>query len=283
MTERKDVAVAPDPVAYEKSLSWFQLATSKPRTQLRLFCFPYAGGDALTIFRKWSERLPASIEVCPVKIPGRGTRVSEPPMSNLTLIVKAIGEAMQFHLDKPFAFFGHSMGAMISFELARFLRREKGIEPCHLFVSGRQAPQIPDRDPPMYDLPEQEFLQELQKINGTPKEALENLELMKMLLPTIKADFQLCQTHSYVDEPPLSCPITVFGGIEDETTREDLEGWRAQTCNHHSMHLLAGDHFFIRTSQKNLLALLSIQLARTLSALSLHPVLLRDRTSPFSK
>jgi len=266
MTVRKDSGIVPDVTVLAKGRSWFPRATSKPQTRLRLFCFPYAGGDALAIFRKWSEILPSAVEVCPVQIPGRGTRVSEAPIANLASIVKAIGEAIPSYLDKPFAFFGHSMGAMISFELARLLRRERGIEPCHLFVSGRKAPQVPCLDPPTYNLSEPEFLQELQRINGTPKEALENLELMRLLLPVLQADFQLCQTYHYTEERPLSCPITVLGGLGDETTREDLEAWRVQTRNLCSLHLLAGDHFFIKTAQKELLALISIHLARILSA-----------------
>jgi medium-chain acyl-[acyl-carrier-protein] hydrolase len=245
----------------KRQSKWLAALAPRPQARVRLFCFPYAGGDALAIFRKWPELLPSAIEVCPVQIPGRGIRVSEPAFTNLTSIVKAIDEAIQHRLDKPFIFFGHSMGAMISFELSRLLRKGRGIEPLHLFVSGRRAPQIPDPAPPTYNLPEPEFLEELKRINGTPKEALEHPELMKLMLPILQADFQVCQTHTYVNEPPLSCPITVFGGLEDEATREELAAWNQQTVKRFSLHMFPGDHFFLRAQQSTLLRILTSQLA----------------------
>jgi medium-chain acyl-[acyl-carrier-protein] hydrolase len=230
-----------------------------------LFCFPYAGGDALSIYRKWPEILPSSVEVCAVQIPGRGIRVAEAPITDLSQIVKPIGEALAGYFDRPFAFFGHSMGAMMGFELSRLLRKQCGVKPLHLFVSGRQAPQIPDRDPPTYNLPEPEFLQELQRINGTPKEVLEHPELMELILPILKGDFQLCQTHVYEEGPPLNCPITVFGGLKDEATREELEGWRQQTTDSFQLHMLPGDHFFIRAEQSTVLRIVATRLLKAIS------------------
>jgi medium-chain acyl-[acyl-carrier-protein] hydrolase len=144
-------------------------------------------------------------------------------------MVKSISEVIEPHLDKPFAFFGHSMGAMISHDLARALRRKYGVEPVHLFVSGRRAPQMPRTRKTTYDLPEPEFIEELRRLNGTPQEVLDQPELMQLMIPLLRADFSVCQTYQYEPEPPLTCPITVFGGLEDETTREELVGWRAQT------------------------------------------------------
>jgi medium-chain acyl-[acyl-carrier-protein] hydrolase len=244
---------------------WLSPIYSSAEARARLFCFPYAGGDALTIYRKWPTSLPTAIEMCPVQIPGRGRRVTEAPYDNLTSIVKALGEALLPYFNKPFAFFGHSMGAMMAFELSRWLRREHGKEPGHLFVSGRTAPQVPDRDQPTYDLPESEFLERIKLINGTPKEVLQHVELMKLMLPVLKADFRLCQTHTYVDAPPLNCPITVFGGLSDAASREDLEAWRKQTVNRFNLHVLPGDHFFIKTEERTLLHIVSNHLL-TLSA-----------------
>lgn len=239
----------------------------RPHARLRLFCFPYAGGDAVAIFRKWPQLLPSAVEVCPVQIPGRGIRLSEPPLTSLVAIVEAITEAIRTHLDKPFAFFGHSMGAMIGFELSRKLRRGHGVEPRILFVSGRAAPHVPDPDPPTYNLPEPEFLEELRRINGTPKEALEHPELMKLMLPILQADFQVCQTHAYVSEPPLSCPITVLGGVQDDTTREELEAWKQHTASRCSVHVLPGDHFFIRTEHYTVMRIVASQVDEIVSQL----------------
>jgi medium-chain acyl-[acyl-carrier-protein] hydrolase len=168
--------------------------------------------------------------------------------------------------DKPFAFFGHSMGAVISFELTRYLRREHGIQPCQLFVSGNPAPQVPPREPPIYDLPQSEFLNEIRQLNGTPPELLDHPELMSLLIPMLRADFKLVQTYVYSAESPLDCPITAFGGLDDEkVTREDLDAWREQTTGNFSIHMLPGDHFFIQTYQPLLLRRLSIELQQLAS------------------
>src|SRR5205085_9026436 len=120
---------------------------------LRLLCLPYAGGAA-DIFRSWANVFPPTIEVCPIQLPGRGGRLLEPPFTNLSLLVETLTSELLPYLDKPFALFGHSMGAIIVFELARQLRSKKINEPLHLFVSAWRAPQIPRRERPSFDLPE---------------------------------------------------------------------------------------------------------------------------------
>jgi medium-chain acyl-[acyl-carrier-protein] hydrolase len=175
--------------------------------------------------------------------------------------VPALAEALEPQLKTPFVFFGHSMGAIINFELARHLRKEYGLSPLHLFVSGRRAPQVPPREPVTHDLPEPEFLRELSRLNGTPIEVLQDLELMQLVLPILRADFALCETYTYVDEPPLDCPISAFGGLRDRrVTRQDLEDWRAQTSSSYLLRMLPGDHFFLNTCQPLLLGLLTREL-----------------------
>jgi medium-chain acyl-[acyl-carrier-protein] hydrolase len=222
-------------------------------TDLRLFCFPYAGGGATT-FRTWPRSLPENVEICPVHLPGRGARSFERPFSDLRQLVRSLADDMAPYLGQPFAFFGHSMGAMVSFELARYLRRTRGLGPTHLFVSGCRAPQVKNTEAPTHDLPEPEFIDELKRINGTPPEVFEHAELLQMMLPLLRADFSVCQTYSYLPEPPLSCPVTAFGGIQDrDVTRAQLEGWGQQTTGKFTMSLLPGDHFFINTAQRQLL------------------------------
>lgn len=252
-------------IGSSRATTWLSRLGNQSDGRLRLFCFPYAGGDASIVFRKWPQLLPESVEVCPVQLPGRGIRVSEAPFSDLTLIIPVLGEALESHFDKPFAFFGHSMGALIGFELSRFLRKHRRIEPRRLFISGRPAPHIPDSELPTYNLPESEFLEELKKINGTPKEALEHPELMKLMLPTLQADFQLCQTYNHLSEPPLNCPITAFGGLGDKPSRNEMEAWSAQTASRFSLHMLPGDHFFVRSQERTILRILSIQLNEIIS------------------
>jgi medium-chain acyl-[acyl-carrier-protein] hydrolase len=249
---------------------WFTFPKPNPRAHLRLFCFPYAGGSTL-VFRNWAEGPLAEIELCPVQLPGRGRRLHEAPFTSLLPLVAAIGQALPPYLDKPFAFFGHSMGGAISFELARYLRRMNMPQPLHLFVSGRRAPQLTADEPPAYNLPVAEFLEELRRLNGTPAEVLDHPEMMQLLLPLVRADFELIQTYTYSPEPPLSCPISVFGGLEDHTDRiHYLEAWREQTTASFSLQMFPGDHFFLQTARPLLLQAIARKLYQHQTPPSLH-------------
>lgn len=239
---------------------WVFKPRPNPEATMRLFCFPYAGGGA-QIFRPWPRILPTTIEVCSIELPGRGMRIQESIFTRLSPLAEAIVLALEKHLDKPFAFFGHSMGALLSFEIARCLRRQYLPRPIHLFISGRGAPHVPNDEPLVHTLPEPEFLNELHRLNGTPKEVLEHEELMQLMLPILRADFAVCGTYSYVPEPPLDCPITVFGGLLDERITADcLEAWGEQTHAACSVHMFPGDHFFLHNMQLPLLQLLSRRL-----------------------
>lgn len=233
-----------------------------PQASLRLFCFPYAGASSL-VFRSWSNSLPSSVEVCPIELPGRGTQMRLAPFSQLEPLVHCIACALLPHLDKPFGFFGHSMGALISFELTRLLRQKYGTIPVHLFLSGRRAPQILNSKPPIHNLPEPAFIEELRILNGTPEAVLENAELMQLLLPILRADFAVLETYVYTEQPPLACSITAFGGLQDqEVNLEEIEAWRQQTSGSFSLHMLPGDHFFINSHQLFLMEILAHELAR---------------------
>lgn len=226
--------------------SWISCRKPGSKTRLRLFCFPYAGAGAL-IFRTWSDGLPADVEVCPVQLPGRGTRLMERPFTQLSPLIEALAEALVPLLDKPFAFFGHSLGALVSFELARRVRRQYGMHPVRLFVSAGRAPQIPHREPRIHTLPDKEFLMELRRLNGTPSELLGHEELMEIMLPVLRADFAVYETYFYSTEPPLNCPISAFGGLQDHRVSDsDLEAWRAQTSVSFSLRMFPGDHFLLK-------------------------------------
>lgn len=241
---------------------WVICTKPNPQANLRLFCFPYAGGGALS-FRTWPNGLSTTIEVCAVELPGRGTRMRLAPFTQLESLVEALAQALLPNLNKPFALFGHSMGGLVSFELARLLRRKYGLLPVHLFVSGRRAPQVPDLDPPIHALPEPAFLDELRRYNGTPEAVLENKELMQLLLPILRADFAVLETYVYTTEPPLGCPITAFGGLQDcKVSCDHLEAWRNQTSASFSLQMLPGDHFFLNSAQALLLQSLTQHLTR---------------------
>ena len=231
---------------------WFICSKPKPEALVRLFCFPYAGGNT-TIYHKWPQELPTWVEVQAVQLPGHGSRLHEAPATNMHTLVEMLAQAILPYLDRPFAFFGHSMGAVIAFELARALRRRQQPEPFHLFVSGRRAPQLP-ADQVTYNLPEREFVEELRRLNGTPSDVLEHEELMKLMMPILRADFELIQTHPYTPEPPLAYPISAFGGWEDHSVgREWLEAWREQTSDKFTVRMLLGDHFFLHTARPYIL------------------------------
>jgi medium-chain acyl-[acyl-carrier-protein] hydrolase len=236
---------------------WIAFGKPNPKARLRLFCLPYAGTGA-AIFRSWPDGLPADVEVCPVQYPGRGTRPLETPFTAISPLVRALAEGVLPLLDKPFAFFGHSLGALIGFELARALRRQSGAQPVHLFVSADRAPRGPRRDPPIHALPDTDFLDELARLNGTPGKLLDDAELMQIMLPVLRADFAVYESYVYSAEPPLACPISVLGGLQDHRVRRnDLETWREETERSFSLRMFPGGHFFLNTAQPLLLQALS--------------------------
>lgn len=219
---------------------------------MRLFCFPYAGGSAST-FSAWPQLFPPEIEVRAVQLPGRWNRLKETPFYTLGDLLAALGSVLPGYLDRPYAFFGHSMGALIAFETARFLRRAQLPQPLHLFVSSRRAPQICDFDIVPPDLPEEQFIERVARMKGTPSEVLDNPELMQLLMPALRADFALCRSYAYCPEPPLSCPISVFGGVEDkESEGERLDAWRIQTTSQFVLRQFPGGHFYLHAAKQEL-------------------------------
>jgi len=241
---------------------WLYHFDPNPKASVRLFCFPYAGGTAL-VYRTWAQRLPTGVEVVAIQLPGRATRMREPALSKLTDLIEPIASALAPLLDKPFAFFGHSMGALISFEVARFFRAQGRELPGHMFVSGRPAPQLKSERRPLYNLPTDELLVELQQLEGTPREVLEHPELMELMLPTLRADFSVCDTYEYTEEAPLACPITAFGGLQDsDISRRKVEAWREQTSATFTLRMFPGNHFFIHSHETLLLNLLAAQLGQ---------------------
>src|SRR5262249_19831262 len=163
----------------------------------------------------------------------------------------AVATALLPPLGRPFAFFGHSMGALVSFELAQSLRRSHGLQPVCMFVSGRPAPHLPDREPAAHALPEPEFVERLRKMGGTPEEVLEHAELRELILPILRADFAVCETYTYDPADPLDCPISAFGGLEDpDVSRDDLDAWREHTRCSFQRRMFPGNHFFIHAAQQ---------------------------------
>jgi len=243
----------PDPTDAEKAQRWLRCFHPRPEARLRLFCFPYAGRGA-SLFRTWAEHVPPDIEVVALQPPGREDRFREAALRRMAPLVDAIAGVIEPWCDRPFAYFGHSMGALIAFELARFRRRGGRPMPEWLFVSGRRAPQIPDPEPPIPELPDEEFARELQRrYQGIPAPIADDPELRALFLPMVKADLELVDTYVCEPEPPLDVPISVFGGTDDAITPEELQAWQVHTTARCRVRMLPGDHFFINTGAEGIL------------------------------
>jgi len=228
---------------------WLITPNPRPQANWRLFCFPYAGGAA-RIYQPWATALPSNVEVCAVELPGHGRRLTKPPITQLATLIQHLEIAIQPWLDKPFVFFGHSLGALVAFELARSLRQHQCPIPALLWVSAARAPHLISPNPPIYQLPQADFIAELRRYSGTPDEVLANAELMELLLPMLRADFALLETYRYHDQAPLTFPITAFGGEADAiVSLEDIRPWQIHTDAAFTLERVAGDHFFVHNPQ----------------------------------
>ncbi|MBD2136114.1 thioesterase [Anabaena sp. FACHB-1237] len=237
--------------------SWVTSPQPNPDATMRLFCFTYAGGNATT-FRTWHHNLPNNIEVCPIEIPGRGRQIKAIPHQKIAPLLTEITDHIIPFLDKPFLIFGYSMGSLISFELCRLLRSQYNLSPLHLLVAARRAPQFPPEKPLISHLPNDQFIVELSKFNGTPQVILDNPELMEIFLPVIRADFTLLESYNYTEKAPFDFPITAFGGLQDpEVSHNALQAWEVQTNASFCLKMLPGDHFFINSAKKPLLQYIS--------------------------
>jgi surfactin synthase thioesterase subunit len=227
---------------------WLAGQDLNPEAELRLLCLPYAGGGA-AVFHRWRDLVPRGVQVCGVELPGRGHRMSELPYQRLTPLVRALAGALDPVLDRPFALFGHSMGGLIAFELARALRAAGKLQPVHLFVSAVATPGQPSSLPALRAAPDADVKKELRALNGTPRELLDDDELMALMLPVLRADFSVLETYEYRDEPPLPVPLTVFGGAADRVVPPSvLSGWRYQSSKGSRLQLFPGDHFFVHAA-----------------------------------
>jgi len=220
----------------------------------RLFCFPHAGVGP-SVFRGWADDLGADTEVCLIQPPGKEGRHREAPCSSLETLLPALIEHMLPLLDRPFAFYGHSLGAKVGFECAVRLRRIHHVEPTHIFVGASPAPQLPWRHSPLRLLPVEEFLSEVEKRYGAlPPEVISDAEMRALVLPILRADFAIIETYKYSPEPPLNCGLTAFGGLQDPTVkRPELEAWREQVTGRFRLQMLDGNHLFLKSCRAELL------------------------------
>ena len=237
---------APEP----ESSAWIVRPDERPGAALRLFCFPYAGGSA-AMYQRWPRGVSVEVEVCAVELPGRGRRFADRLVHDFFELVVETAEGVAPMLGPRFAFFGHSMGALVSFELARAMRREFGVTAEHLFVSAWRAPQLP-LGSALHRLPEMEFVERLQaRFSGIPEGVLRDREIMDMMLPVPRADLAVCETYSYASDEPFDCPITVLGGHEDHwVNAAELAAWTIHSSHSTNVEMFPGDHFFINDARQ---------------------------------
>ena len=257
---------------------WFR-RSSHSSPKVRLFCFPYAGGSS-RIFREWHDWCGPEVELVAVELPGRGFNSRSPVINDMSTMIERILPVIDPLLDRPFALFGHSMGALISFELSRALRASGRKTPLRLFVSGMRAPHLRGGYQ-IHSLPDKEFIEALRTLNGTPAELLSDSSLLEMFVPTLRADLHLSETYQFIPGTPLQHPITVFGGINDVTTpSERLREWQRHTRSSCTVRLLEGDHFFINQNAHLVAASILKSLGRVSTPAAFESIFTHTTTEP---
>jgi medium-chain acyl-[acyl-carrier-protein] hydrolase len=212
---------------------------------MQLLCLAHAGAGP-SVFRGWAQVAPAGLQITPLSLPGREGRFAESSARDVDALVQDLTSQLPAEPDEDFALLGHSMGALLAFELTRALRRLHRPGPRHLFVSAFRAPQLPDRRPPLHAMPDLLLMAELQRMQGTPAEVLAQSELMQTLLPSLRADLGLVERYRHAAEPALDIPITCLAGVTDaRVSRLELGAWRQQTTADFRLRLFPGAHFYL--------------------------------------
>jgi medium-chain acyl-[acyl-carrier-protein] hydrolase len=226
--------------------SWIVRRQPRPHARYRLICFPHAGGGP-AVFRTWQAGFPEQVEVLAAQLPGREARFRERPVESVADMVEQLERDVSSFTDLPFVLFGHSMGALLAYEVARRLMQRGNPAPHCLIVSARRAPAIQERDEPLHVLDDAAFIGEIQRrYGGIPDEVLRHPDLLQLLLPTLRADIGALERHEHVPGEPLECPIVALGGADDPRVRPaDLAPWRQETRLGFACHVLPGGHFFI--------------------------------------
>jgi len=216
-----------------------------------IYCLPYSGASA-TVYYQWQRKVPEWLRICPVELPGRGMRMDEVLQTDPEVLVARLAAAIERGFDgRPYAVFGHSLGAILAFELVHRFIALGMPAPSALFASGTSAPTRRERC--IEELArlqsDADLLAHLRELGGTSEAVMANEELISLTLPVIRADFKLCENYVYKPRPRLSCPLIVMGGNQDDVSGEELQAWRNEAGAGFHLMMFEGGHFFIHQSQ----------------------------------
>ncbi|GGT43266.1 thioesterase II family protein [Streptomyces chromofuscus] len=221
---------------------------------MKLYCLPYAGCSA-RVYDSWRGLLPESVDVVPLELPGRGSRCVEEPLADLSALLEDLIGLTSAARTVPYAVFGHSYGALVAFELAKLMRARGYPAPAALIVSASRAPHLLPKDEAVHTLSDAEFKERLAALRGTPRELLENDELMELFIPIIRADYQILHAYEATIEARVDCPITALcGSTDDDAVLTSVEPWRQYTTKSFDVAHIDGDHFFLHSREKEVVA-----------------------------
>ena len=256
----------------------FHRFSGRGSPEMRLFCFPFAGGNALN-FSDFAKAMPPEIEVIAIDYPGRGKRFSEDPECCIRQLVSKLARGIRPYLDGPFAFYGHSNGALVAYELACLLPQLYFRSPERLFLGAKRCPVMGPEDP-MHTLPDAAFITRLKEYKGTPEQVLCCPDLMSVFLPIIRADFALSETYSLPERAPLNVPTTAIVGRDDPLATHDMmQAWQDLISGPFDTVTLDGGHFFLNSHCSALAACITQALMPNNPALRATPSV-KERTHP---
>jgi pyochelin biosynthesis protein PchC len=246
--------------ATEDSDAWLRRFHGDHGDRTRLFCFPHAGGSAAYYF-PMSRELASRLTVLAVQYPGRQDRRRERPADSIAELAQRVFVAMEGWTDQPFAFFGHSMGAIVAFEVARLMRERTGRTPRHLFVSGRRAPSI-HRESAVHRYGDQALVAELARVGGTDERILRDPELRDAILPLVRSDYRAVELYRYQPGPGVDCPVTALVGDSDpQTTVDEASAWRDHCTGEFTLRVLPGGHFYLDKWRSEVIDIISTALS----------------------
>lgn len=219
---------------------------------MRLLCFPYAGASAM-LYLRWQRKVPSWLEIRPVELPGRGSRLLEPLAFDWESLIDGLAEEIAGEISRPYALFGHSLGALLAFETAHKLK-SLGLPTAKiLIVSGAHGPSRRDNHRFHTLNSNEQLLAEMQRLKGTGDAVFASEELMALTLPVLRADFRLCGQYMRRDRQPLNIPLHVLAGTDDEISEQTLKAWQLETAADFSLEYFDGNHFFIQSREVEVL------------------------------